>query len=72
MQEREPHASDLLVTGSARIDDAAADVQVRLRIAVIENIIAVDEPCSRKADRHQRQRGNNRQFKRSYSRFRTW
>lgn len=41
--QREPHGADLVVTGSAGIDDAAGDIQVRFGIAIVEQRAAVEE-----------------------------
>ena len=40
----QPHSAKLIVTRRARIDDAAADIQMRLGIAVVENISALKAP----------------------------
>ena len=36
MREWEPHGSDLVVTRRPRINDAARDIEVRFRIAVVQ------------------------------------
>ena len=51
VRQREPHRADLLGSGSARIEDAARDVEMRLGVAVIQRVTAIEAPARhRKAD----------------------
>src|ERR1700690_4276628 len=62
MRKRQPYRPDLIVAGFSRIDDAARDIQMRLRIAVIQSptrMIYVD--CGQGADRGQ-QHEDQREF----------
>src|ERR1700722_14447569 len=62
MRKRQPYRPDLIVAGFSRIDDAARDIQMRLRIAVIQSptrMIYVG--CGQGADRGQ-QHDDQREF----------
>ena len=47
MERREPDRAELIETRLARIENAAAVVQVRLRIAPIENVAAFERSKER-------------------------
>ena len=47
MQHGQPHGPQLIVSRRARIDDAAADIQMCLGVAVVEDISALIDTKAR-------------------------
>jgi len=50
MQRREPNCAELVEPGRTRVENAAADIEVRLRIAPIENVPALEQPTGENSD----------------------
>ena len=62
MQKRQPDAANLLVPRSSGIDDAAGDIEVSLRIAVVQKESLPEKPGSGNRNQDGRQPGDNGYF----------
>ncbi|HJY04845.1 MAG TPA: hypothetical protein VJ323_00940, partial [Bryobacteraceae bacterium] len=58
--KRQPHAANLLVSRGPGVDNAARDIQMSLRIAVVEKESLPEKPGRGNRNQDGRQPGNNR------------